>query len=148
MEQEIKDIIAKNIPEQVGTVLKQRLERAEKDAHDNEVLRERLDEKNDEIKMLYKEISDLKKNEIHKEFLDKLQDELNTKGRALELEITKIKLEEAIKRSEATYRLTEQIFRSPVTRKQIENMTLSSYDSQGRYNQTAAVPTHITETID
>jgi uncharacterized protein YigA (DUF484 family) len=148
MEQEIKDIIAKNLPEQVGAVLREKLERADNDAHDNKILRHRLDEKTDEVKTLYQEISELKKQIVHKNYLQELEETLKKKEMAMELEIANIRLEEAIKRSEATYRLTEHIFRSPITRRSIENMQVGGYNSAGTYTTVGAVPTHIVETIE
>ena len=148
MEQEIKDIISKNLPEQVGSVLKTRLEKAEKDAQYISELEEKLAEKDEKVKTLYKKVSELEQNNIDKKQLDAFKEELDTKARELELEITKIKLDEAIKRSEAVYHLTEQVFRSPVTRKRIENMTYGGYNQNGQSVTNGAVPTHITETIE
>jgi hypothetical protein len=148
MEQEIKDIISKNLPEQVGTILKDRLHQAEQDAEYIVLLERKLSERDAEIKTLYSTISDYKSMNIHKEHLDRLQEELDKRERAIILEVTNIKLEEAIKRSDATYRLVEHIFRSPVVKKQIMNETFGSYDNQGRYFTSGGTPTHITETTE
>lgn len=148
MEQEIKEIIAKNLPEQVGSVLRVKLEQAEIDSAYIKTLEKKLSQRDEEVKLLYKKISELEFQVVRKESLDELESSLKKKEIAMELEIANIKLDEAIKRSEATYRLTEHIFRSPVTRRSIENMQVGGYNNNGTYTVVGAVPTHVTETTE
>ena len=61
----------------------------------------------------------------------------------IELEIMKLKLESSEKKTDMMSQIINTVFRSPVYRKHIDNMSLSSYDNMGRMNVTNAVPTNI-----
>ncbi len=148
MEQEIKDIIAKNMPEQVGAILKQKLEKADNDAHDIEVLRDRLDERFNEIVSLKRQVEDLKSRIKDEMNIEAWTQTLKDREANLELEILKIRLEEAEKRNSIGERLVEQVFRSPVYRKYVESREHGSYDAAGRYSVTHSTPISETASID
>jgi DNA repair exonuclease SbcCD ATPase subunit len=148
MEQEIKDIIAKNLPQHVGEVLREKLEQADRDAVGIKRLESKLTEKEDLITDLTNQIFTLQRQVKAESVLDERQKNLEDRERNLELEMLKLKLAESEKRNDIGNRLVETVFRSPVYRKQVENMTFSSYDNQGRYNTTGAAPVNITEITD
>jgi hypothetical protein len=148
MEQEIKEIIAKNLPQHVGDVLKERLNKADKLEAEVDYLNKVLAEAREDIDVL-KEKLNKERNHTYSE--DQLKTELFRVGereRKLEMEMLKLQLEESQKRADISTRLVETVFRSPVYRKHVENMTFSSYDNQGRYNTTGAVPVNITEVTE
>jgi len=148
MEQEIKDIIAKNLPQHVGDVLRERLKKADQLEKEIDYLNKVLVEAREDIDVL-KEKLNKERNHTYSE--DQLKTELfrvEERERKLEMEMLKLKLEESEKRNLIGERLVETVFRSPVYRKHVENMTFSSYDNQGRYNTTGAVPVNITEVTE
>ena len=117
MEQEIKDIIAKNLPEQVGNVLKERLENAERDAKDLGSLRmdygnllAQLDEKDKKIK----ELSYL---EDRLDYIKATEEAIKERRMEMALQISDIKLQEAEKRADELRNVLEIVFKSPVYRK-------------------------------
>ena len=148
MEQEIKDIIAKNLPQHVGDVLKSRLAEADRLEAQVEYLDSTLAEAQKDIEIFKKKLEEERTHTYSEQQLKTEWSRLEERERKLEVEMLKLKLEESEKRADVGTRLVETIFRSPVYRKSVENMTLGSYDVAGRYNQTSAVPTHITEVTD
>lgn len=148
MEKEIKQIISENLPEQVGNVLKARLEKAESDKIHLEELKKVASQYSDEISNLQKDNQKLREKLHWVHELEKRELEIEKRERNIELEISKIQLAEAEKRNGEMSLLVQTVFRSPVYRKHIDNMSLSSYDSMGRMNVTGAVPTNVCETID
>lgn len=148
MEQEIKDIIAKNLPQHVGDVLRERLNKADQFEAEVDYLKKALAEANEDIDDLREKLN---KERLHTYSEEQLKSELFRVGereRNLEVEMLKLKLDESEKRADIGTKLVETVFRSPVYRKHVENMTLGSYDVQGRYNQTSAVPVNVTEITD
>lgn len=148
MEQEIKDIIAKNLPQHVGEVLKQRLDQADRDAVELKRLESVLDKKEVYVNKLEQQNYELKIKISDENALQQRERAVEDRERNLELEMLKLKLEESEKRNHIGTQLVETVFRSPVYRKHVENMTFSSYDNQGRYNTTGAVPVNITEVTE
>lgn len=148
MEQEIKEIIAKNLPQHVGDVLRERLKTADKLEAQVVSLEDKLEDSRKMVIFLEKELVKEKEHRYSEENLEKKWEELKEKERNMEIEMLNLKLEESQKRADVSTRLVETVFKSPVYRKHVENMTLSSYDSQGRYNQTSAVPVNITEVTE
>lgn len=148
MEQEIKEIIAKNLPQHVGDVLRTRLAHADKLELEINLLRDRYEDAQNIIKSLEKELEKEKDHRLSEISLKREWELIEERERNMEIEFLKLKLEESEKRTSFGNHLVEMVFKSPVYRKHVENMTLSSYDSQGRYNQTSAVPVHVTETTE
>ena len=85
---------------------------------------------------------------LNEEALTGREKAIEERERNLEIEMLKLKLEESEKRNSIGTQLVQMVFKSPVYRKHVENMTFSNYDNQGRYNVAGAVPTDVTETID
>lgn len=148
MELEIQKIIAENLPEQVGVVLRKKLERAENDAHDNIVLRESLEKKDKEITHLKNVVEDLRDKISKYVDLKQWSEELEKRQRDMDIEILKLKLEESEKRGLIGERFVEQIFRSPIYRKHVESITHGSYDAAGRYSTTHSTPVNETTSIE
>jgi predicted RNase H-like nuclease (RuvC/YqgF family) len=148
MEQEIKDIIAKNLPQHVGDVLKERLNKADKLEAEVDYLNRVLSEANKDISNFKEKLEKERQHTYSEQQLKAEWSKLEERERNLEVEMLKLKLEESQKRADVSTKLVETVFRSPVYRKHVENMTLGSYDVQGRYNQTNAVPVNVTEIVD
>lgn len=148
MELEIQKIIAEHLPEQVGAVLKKKLQRADDDAHDIIVLRENLLKKDQQLSHQNEVIADLRSKIIKASELESWEQELNKRQRDMEIEILKLKLEEAEKRNSIGERFVEQIFRSPVYRKRVESITHGSYDAAGRYSTTHSTPINETTSFE
>ncbi len=148
MEQEIKDIIAKNLPQHVGDVLKERLNKADKLEKEVDYLNKVLTEAQKDIEHLKEKLQEERNHTYSEQQIKTELFRLEERERKLEMEILKLKLEESEKRADISTKLVETVFRSPVYRKHVENMTLGSYDVAGRYNQTNAVPVNVTEVTD
>ncbi len=148
MEQEINKIITEHLPEQVGKVLKLRLEQAESDRKDLANVQAALINANDLIQKRDKDLADLQAKIKHQLHVEDWTETLKERERGLELEILKIRLEEAEKRNSIGERLVEQVFRSPVYRKYVESRDHGHYDAQGRYAVTHSTPVNETTSID
>lgn len=148
MEQEIKDIITKNLPHHVGEVLKVKLAKADDDAYQVKRLESELIEKEESIRKLTSLNKELSVKILSEETLKEREKAVEERERNLEIEMLQLKLQEAEKRSNVGTELVQMIFRSPVYRKHIENMTFSNYDSQGRYNTAGAAPVNVVETTE
>ena len=148
MEQEIKDIIAKNLPQHVGDVLRTRLSEADKLESEVKYLNKELANHKKDIEYLKEKLEKERQHTYSEQQLKAEWSKLEERERNLEVEMLKLKLEESQKRADVSTKLVETVFRSPVYRKHVENMTLGSYDVQGRFNQTNAVPVNVTEIVD
>jgi predicted nucleic acid-binding Zn-ribbon protein len=148
MEQEIKEIIAKNLPQHVGDVLKSRLADADRLEYEVVKLESALSSAQKDIEHLKEKLQEERNHTYSEQQLKSELFRVEERERKLEMEMLKLKLEESEKRADVSTRLVETVFRSPVYRKHVENMTLGSYDNQGRYNQTSAVPVNVTEITD
>jgi predicted nucleic acid-binding Zn-ribbon protein len=148
MEQEIKEIIAKNLPQHVGDVLKSRLADADRLEYEVVKLESALSSAQKDIEHLKEKLQEERNHTYSEQQLKSELFRVEERERKLEMEILKLKLDESEKRADISTRLVETVFRSPVYRKHVENMTLGSYDNQGRYNQTSAVPVNVTEITD
>lgn len=148
MELEIQKVITDNLPEQVGKVLRHKLEQADKDKIDLELYQEEIQRNHLTIKGLEKEVSDLRQRINAEMDLERMAADIKERERGLTIEILKVRLEESDKRNSIGQHLVEQVFRSPVYRKHIENAHVSYYDNQKGTVVVGAVPTHITESND
>jgi hypothetical protein len=93
LEKELQESIKKNLPQQVGETLKQRLEQADKDAAEVK----RLNEKNEELakNLIQKnvEIEEYRKLDIRNDSLESREKEIETKEKQLEVETLKYQLQ-------------------------------------------------------
>jgi len=76
MEKEIEEIIKKNLPAQVGEILKERLEKADGDAAMVLYLQNRVVEQDKEIQTLNKRILEYEKFDVRNAQLDSKENEL------------------------------------------------------------------------
>ena len=148
MDKKIRDIIEKNLPSQVGEVLKKRLEQAEEDEKSLK----------DQIKFNKKLI--LQEGELNRMISDyKKFDERNSKLNAREKEITRkedmysiaeltFKLEEANKRADVVTEFTRGLVRNTTFRKTIfDSENQDSYqDANGLMVYPTPVQKNLTET--
>lgn len=148
MEQEIKDIIAKHLPAQVGDALKLRLLQADTLEADNARLTK-------EKKQLLEDVNRLSDQVINLDHKLKAHSDLAMREAAVLLRENKIDVYEAnLKAAEAEKRATElhglvqTVFKSPVYRTSYINSIDSDYDAQGRYISRTGRPSEKTETID
>lgn len=86
MKQEIKEIIQKNLPAQVGEVLRETLEQAEKDAEQVKILSENINKKTFEIKNLHYEIEEYRKFDERNQQLEQREKDVANKERNLTIQ--------------------------------------------------------------
>lgn len=86
LEKELQASIKKNLPQQVGDILKQRLEQADKDAKKAEELASKLIERNKEVEELEETIRDYKQFDVRNGLLDSLEKELIRERDRLDIE--------------------------------------------------------------
>ena len=117
MEQEIKDIIAKNLPEQFGNVLKERLEKAEKDAKDLEIMNVSYGNLMIELEGKKQKLKELMSLESRINDIKNAEESIKERRMEMSLQISEIKLQEAEKRAGELRNVLEIVFKSPVYRK-------------------------------
>jgi hypothetical protein len=119
LEKEIADSIKKNLPQQVGDVLKQRLEQADKDAKKAEELSDKLIERNKEVEELEATIRDYKQFDLRNGLLDSREKELITERNSLELEKLKYQLQAEKDKTQFSQNLAMGLVRNIEYRKNI-----------------------------
>lgn len=119
MNQEIEEIIKKNLPAQVGEVLKKQLDQAEKDAATVIHQKERIEQQQTEINALSVKLQ--KHYDLDQREAEIKTRELNVsdKERAIEVFALQIRLEEANKRAELISGFTAALVRNTEFRKTI-----------------------------
>lgn len=131
MDKEIREIIEKNLPSQVGKVLKERLEQAEKD---DQSIKDQIKRNNKLIiqeRELNKTISDYKKFDERNAKLDARGKEISEKERNFRVAELSIKLEEANKRADVVTEFTKGLVRNTTFRKKV-------FDSENQNSYTDA----------
>jgi len=129
MENEIKEIIEKNLPAQVGTVLKERLEIAEADARRAKDLERIIQDKDKAIYDLESTISEYRKYDAQWGQLNQREKEITEKERNQKVFEAELKAIEADKRANELQGIVQTVFRSPVYRKSI--LSSSNYNNNG-----------------
>lgn len=148
MEQEILKVISENLPEQVGKVLKQKLDQADKDKQLISRLQEDLSAIKDQNLWLHEQVQKLKDRINNEMNIEAHRTDLEKRERDMAMKILEIRLEESEKRNSIGERIVEQVFRSPVYRKHVESIQHGSYDAQGRYSITGSTPVNEITSID
>lgn len=92
-EQEIQEVIKKNLPQHVGETLKTRLEQADKDAKSVKELTVRIDTLNQEVMKANEKIETYKEFDLRNGLLDSREKELETEKNKIELEKLKYQLQ-------------------------------------------------------
>jgi DNA repair ATPase RecN len=145
MEQEIKDIIAKNLPEQVGNVLKERLENAERDAKDLGSLRKDYGNLLTELEEKDKKIQGLSHLESRLDYIKATEESIKERKMETAIQISEIKLQEAEKRADELRSVLEIVFKSPVYRKSHSTNVHYGYEN-GQSQPKFASPSETIET--
>lgn len=119
MQQEIKDIIEKNLPAQVGQVLQKRL----KEAEENEAKYETLQKDHKDLRESYNNVvntlSQHKELDEVKKGLDQREETISKREHDIEIETLKFKLTESEKRADMVQDFTKLLVRNVDVRKQV-----------------------------
>lgn len=117
--QEVQESIKKNLPSQVGDLLKEVLEQGKKDKEKVGVLEKDYEKFQIEIKRLQEEIRKYMKLDERNSKLDIKEKEILEKERMLEVTILREQLLEANKRSELAVGFTQSLVRNTIFRENI-----------------------------
>lgn len=148
MEKEIKEIIAKNLPQHVGDVLKSRLEEADRLQNTVISLQEEKEYLKEQIGKLKEELAKEKNHTLSEETIKLKEQDVKDRERNLELTIANMKLSEMEKRNLEMLNIVQAVFKSPVYRKHVSNDMFYSYDATGRQIVTGGTPRSIVEEND
>lgn len=133
-EQEIQEVIKKNLPQHVGETLKQRLEQADKDATEVKTLKAQKEHLEKEIKALQTEIEQYRNFDIRNGLLDLREKEIETEKRDLEVEKLKYQLQSEKDKTTFSQNLAMGLVRNTEYKKTIfdsENSGQPVIDGQG-----------------
>jgi len=149
-EQEIKDIIKKNLPEHVGEILKERLAQAEADSKKVEELTESVSFYINEIKKLDEVICSYQKSDSKFQDLDSRENKLEKERNSLEIEKLKYQLSAEKDKAETIKSIALGLVRNTEYRKEIfdsENVGGTPViDGQGNYHYPQPTSRVYTET--
>lgn len=132
VEKEIEEIIKKNLPAQVGEVLKTRLEQAERDTNTVKRQLEQIISKTATIVELEKTIADYKQFDERNSKLEVREKAVAEKERNYKVFEAELKLNEAEKRTNDAVNFVGMVFKSPVFRKTVSeyNGGIQNWNSQ------------------
>lgn len=147
MELEIKSIIEKNLPAQVGDVLKQRLDQADKDAARVKQLEETLGNRDQEITSLNNKIQEYKKFDERNAALEAREKAASDMELKLELETVKFKLAAEKDKTDFTKQVALGLVRNLDYRKVIfDSQNQSGYSHGNDWIQPSPINKHLDET--
>lgn len=109
MDEEIKRIIEQNLPQQVGDVLKRRLQKADADAAELVKVRAQCDDYQKQRDAAYQQVKGHLSLDDRTTVLDKREKEVAEKELAIKLHELRVQLTN--EKCEAIYRLAETVFR-------------------------------------
>ncbi len=135
MEKEINDIIKKNLPAEVGSILKQRLEQAETDAETVESQKRQLKENSARFSDLNEQILAYQKLDERNSKLEERERAVENKERSLEIETLKYQLASEKDKTDFSHKVALGLVRNVEYRKNIfdsEN-AMGYYDQQGKW---------------
>lgn len=143
-ELEIQEIIKKNLPQQVGEVLKLRLEQAEKDAKKVIELENKISQLEKTVNEKQSELSSYKLLDERNSKLNEREELLNKKQHDLDLDILQHKLESEKDKSEFAKSVALGLVRNTEFRKSV----FDSENQQSYYNDNVWVqPTQINKQL-
>jgi hypothetical protein len=145
MLEEIKDIIAKNLPAQVGEALQKELAKIPELEKKLEVCEAARKAGIARISELDADLAALRAKEKWDTDLTYREQEVDKRERNLELALMKVRVEEAEKRTTEFHGLVQTVFKSPVYRTAYMNDLYSNYND-GHYNVTGGAPREVTKT--
>jgi len=138
LEQELQESIKKNLPQQVGDVLKERLAQADRDTITIKDQQEKLAEANSQIDYLQKEIRQYKQFDERNTLLESREKELETERNTLELEKLKYQLQAEKDKTQFSQNVALGLVRNTEYRKTIfdseDKGGLGVIDGQGNYH--------------
>lgn len=117
MTEEIKVIIEKNLPAQVGDVLKIRLKQADKDAEELKATVIAYNNARKEIELHLAKIEEYRKLDERNAALNKREEDVSERERNKKVWEAELKLSEAEKRISENVNFVGMVFRSPIYRK-------------------------------
>ena len=135
MQQEIQDIINKNLPKAVSEQLQERLIELEQIECDSDIRENALTIAYSVSKGLRKDIEELETLQLTNERLDEREQEITQRERDLEITILTIKLKEADQRNNNTFNLVNTLFSRENIRKTITDSTFiqERHDNNGNF---------------
>ena len=119
MNKEIKLIIEKNLPSQVGTVLKEALSKAESDATALEECEKKLVNLKEFNRSLEERLNAHTKLDAREASVTERENKVEKKEVRQEVDVLTIKLEESEKRADAVTNFTNSLVRNTIVRKSI-----------------------------
>jgi len=153
MQEEINEIIKKNLPAQVGDILQARLTKAESDAKDLLIRSEELIKEKQKNSYLIAELSKHEQLDKIKLDLDEREQKVSTKERDIRVFEAELKLAESEKRATEMVNLIALAFKSPSYRKTISesDYTQPVYGGQNGmvsgYQRTGGSKTETTDIV-
>jgi hypothetical protein len=136
MEQEIKDIIQKNLPAQVGEVLRVRLEQADLDSARVKALENSLKSREELIDTQSEALQKYREFDSRNSKLDKREAELNERERNLKIELLEYQLDSEKEKTSFTKEVALGLVRNTNYRKSIlDNETQAGYQGPNGWVQ-------------
>jgi hypothetical protein len=146
-ELEIQEIIKKNLPQQVGEVLKLRLEQAEKDAKKVIELENKISQLEKTVNEKQSELSSYKLLDERNSKLNEREELLNKKQHDLDLDILQHKLESEKDKSEFAKSVALGLVRNTEFRKSVfDSENQQSYYNDNVWVQPTPINKQLTET--
>lgn len=119
LEQEIKDAIAKQLPAQVGDVLRSRLEQAQKDAEDLSVVKDRFEVLRNENAELRKQLARESAKLLAHGELEKREAEVTKRENKLAVELAEARAKNSETSTAALFNLMQIVFKNPTIKEQV-----------------------------
>lgn len=145
LEQEILEIISKNLPEQVGSVLKKRLEEAEADRKRVEDMDYTVKYNRDKIATLEEQIKKYEALEVWQKDLDIREKEISKRESNQKVWEAELRANEADRRANELAGFVGMVFKSPVFRKTVSGY---QYVASGQYGTQQAPHNHMEDTTE
>lgn len=147
-EQELQEVLKKNLPQQVSEVLRERLTQADRDAGKVKSLEAEIKLANEQSDYFKEQLEEYKKLDVRNALLESREKELETEKTNLEIEKLRYKLSVEIEKNEFTKSVALGLVRNTSYRKDMFNSkTIPSYtDANGNYQNGGVESTHNSET--
>lgn len=130
MEQEILDLIKRQLPEHVGSALRERLVQADKDAEAVKAQAEKLKQYSDNVRGLGEQVGKLLSVVGDKAVLDLREKDIEKRERDLELTLARNAYKESEESRQQLFQLIGLVFKNPIYKETIARST-SSYAPNG-----------------
>lgn len=144
MEQEIQDIISRQLPAQVGDVLRKRLEQADSDAVKVKSLESEVRAIREQNVKQHNEIGELKSQIAMHHLLDVREAAATKREQSIELEICKARADNAERSKGELFNLVGLVFRNSIVK---ESISKSHYDGSVGRSVTGTVTREVCDGI-